>query len=340
MYQPLVSFCMSTYKRPDLLYNQLHCILEQTYPHFEIVISDNDTEQSGKQAVEKINDPRVKYFPNNANLGMVASFNASIGRSNGEFIVMITDDDPAYPHMLTDLVALLNQHPGYGVYGGCGDWMVENEFAAKTLHLPVGKTTHLLKTMQEDEVKLMPADQFAAAYLNGFFSTTFLLWSCLMVERSILLEIKGMPNYGSELLTDHAFVIAAGSKKGMAYQNKAMGGQVVHGDNFGYNIFKLRDKYIHTPQWFYDYLALQLNQRSDWQALVPKIWNFAGRSWVEYTLLVARANTGKDQKKELNKLIPEAFKNKNIHKWIYKFYLKYYFPSLFNILLSVKKIWK
>ncbi|MGJ7031686.1 glycosyltransferase family 2 protein [Niabella hirudinis] len=337
MEQPLISFCMSTYKRPDLLTEQLKGILRQTYPHFEIVISDNDTDRSGQAAAASVNDPRIRYFPNEINLGMVASFNASVQRSKGAFIVMITDDDPVYPHMLEDLVALMNAHPGFGVYGGCGDWLIENEFAAQTLALPVGVTSHLLSTMEENTVKTIPGKDFANAYLDGFFSGTFLLWSCLMVERSVMLQIKGMPDYGSELLTDHAFVIAAGSKKGMVFINKTMGGQVVHGNNFGYDIFRLEQKYIHTPQWFYNYLEGQLNNLEGWEGLKPKIWDFSGRSWVEYSLQIARAMKEPAQQKAFRKLLNKGFSNKNIRKWKYKFFIKYRYPGLFKFLLSLKK---
>jgi glycosyltransferase involved in cell wall biosynthesis len=43
-----VSFCISTFKRPEFLRVQLALLLRQTYPHFEIVISDNDPLETGR----------------------------------------------------------------------------------------------------------------------------------------------------------------------------------------------------------------------------------------------------------------------------------------------------
>src|SRR5688572_27167051 len=100
---PWVSFCMSTYKRPELLKKQIDCILNQKFTDFNIIISDNDPLGSGKIAVESFNDSRIDYAVNDSNLGMVKSFNKSISRSQSEFIVMITDDDPVYPEMLMEL---------------------------------------------------------------------------------------------------------------------------------------------------------------------------------------------------------------------------------------------
>src|ERR1044072_1080011 len=90
---PKVSFCFTTFKRHDYLQSTLQSVKNQTFPDFEVIVSDNDPEQSGKQIVESF-DARFKYFPNNENLGMKKSFNKSLERSSGEFIVMIADDDP------------------------------------------------------------------------------------------------------------------------------------------------------------------------------------------------------------------------------------------------------
>ena len=54
--------------------------------------------------VEVINDVRFKYFNNEKNLGMKKSFNRSLDRSSGEYIVMIADDDPVYPDMLESII--------------------------------------------------------------------------------------------------------------------------------------------------------------------------------------------------------------------------------------------
>lgn len=336
---PLISFCMSTYKRPDLLLKQLNTILLQTYKNFEIIVSDNDPEESAKSVVESINDCRVLYFSNEANLGMINSFNKSIERSNGEYIVMITDDDPAYPDLLRTLVMLTEKYPNYGVYSGCGDLIIENEFASKTMGEDVGKKSNLLKDLKNEEIHVISKADFAASYLDGFFSSTYLLWSCLMVRKDVLLAMKGIPNYGSELLGDHAYVIAAGSVDGLVFINKALGGQVIHGDNFGYNFFTLKDKYINTPSWFHGYLKSQLNARDDWGSLEKKIWSFTGRGWVEYSLFVYKNLKDKKERKEFFRAFRQAFSNKNIQKWKYKFYLKCYCKPLFNVLLNIKRLW-
>ncbi|MGH2563541.1 MAG: glycosyltransferase family 2 protein [Ginsengibacter sp.] len=98
-----VTFCMTTYKRPEFLRNQLRSLQQQTFTNFKIIISDNDVDASGQSVVQAINDPRISYACNEVNLGMVKSFNRSLAKADTEYVVMITDDDPVYPEMLQTL---------------------------------------------------------------------------------------------------------------------------------------------------------------------------------------------------------------------------------------------
>src|SRR5690242_19829824 len=112
IYKPWLSFCMSTYRRGPLLRNTLALMQQQRFSDFEVVISDNDPECSAQSVVAEFNDPRFRYFSNGTNLGMIGSFNKSIDRSRGEFVVPITDDDPAYPDMVQTLYDLHLKYPG------------------------------------------------------------------------------------------------------------------------------------------------------------------------------------------------------------------------------------
>src|SRR5438128_4067503 len=97
---PWVSFCMTTRRRPDFLLKTLRSIQRQTFQELEVIVSDNDTAGSAKAVVDGLNDPRFRYYRNEEDLGMNASFNRSLAKARGEFVVMITDDDPVYPEML------------------------------------------------------------------------------------------------------------------------------------------------------------------------------------------------------------------------------------------------
>src|SRR5262249_34873476 len=133
--RPYISFCMSTRCRPEFLSATLKSIQRQTFGDFEVIICDNDPAASGRSIVENLKDARFHYHCNGADLGMIQSFNNSLARAAGQFVVMITDDDPIYPEMLEVLRDLARTHPGFGAYSGGADVLQLNPRIARlTLH--------------------------------------------------------------------------------------------------------------------------------------------------------------------------------------------------------------
>ncbi|MEO6230448.1 MAG: glycosyltransferase family 2 protein [Ferruginibacter sp.] len=199
---------MSTFKRPVLLKAQLESILKQSFKNFEVVISDNDPEGSAEDVVKIIGDKRLKYFPNKVNLGMMKSFNKSIERSQSNYIIMITDDDPVVPEMLDKFYQVVNKYPDVGIYCGCSR---------------SGKSA--------EQVEHFNKSDFSFQILNPRL-TTNLLWSSCIIRKSILLEIGSVPDYGSPHLADHAMIALCGNKAGGVLINKMYSELTAHENNF------------------------------------------------------------------------------------------------------------
>lgn len=205
---PWVSFCMSTYKRPVFLKQQLQIILNQNFKDFEVVICDNDPECSARSVVSLFDDIRLKYHPNYENIGMIKSFNRSIGNSTAEYIVMITDDDPIVPDMLQIFHELIKKFPGYGIYSGCSR-----------------------KGKNENTIEIFDNENFLFQILNPEL-TTNLLWSSCVIKKSVLLSIGKIPDYGSPHLADHAMLALCGTVNGGLIINKMYSEIVSHENNF------------------------------------------------------------------------------------------------------------
>jgi glycosyltransferase involved in cell wall biosynthesis len=223
--RPWASFCMSTYKRPDLLGKQLSLLLNQTFTNFEIVISDNDPEGSAQNIIIEINDTRIKYFQNGNNIGMIGSFNKTIERSKGEFVVMVTDDDPIAPEFLSEMNDLVIQDKRFALYGG---------------FLFSGRRGY------GDKV-VIPAETFIEEILDPS-NTTWMLWSSCMIRREKLL-IDKIPEYGSPHLADHAMIALAGSHGGGLFLNKKFSNLTSHESNFSKFNF---ESYVQGCQGFYN----------------------------------------------------------------------------------------
>jgi glycosyltransferase involved in cell wall biosynthesis len=115
MTQPLVSICIPTYRRPELLERAIRSCLAQTYPHFEVLISDNSPDDTAGLMVKRFGDARICYHRNTSNLGPYENVNRLAAVAKGDYIKFLMDDDLLKPRCLELMVAALEQNPSAGL---------------------------------------------------------------------------------------------------------------------------------------------------------------------------------------------------------------------------------
>ena len=93
----LFPFAFTTYNRPEYLRRAVKSCLSQTYPHFEVFITDNSTNNESAAMAAKWTDPRVRYFKNDGNVGTAASMDRAVSLSGGKYIKFLMDDDLLKP---------------------------------------------------------------------------------------------------------------------------------------------------------------------------------------------------------------------------------------------------
>jgi glycosyltransferase involved in cell wall biosynthesis len=94
---PLISVVMPTFNRASLIIPAINSLLNQTYPHFELIIVDNKSSDNTQELIQGLHDERIKYIRINENKGEYWSTNYAISRSNGTFITWLHSDD-LLPH--------------------------------------------------------------------------------------------------------------------------------------------------------------------------------------------------------------------------------------------------
>jgi glycosyltransferase involved in cell wall biosynthesis len=331
---PWATFCMTTYKRPEFLKEQLQTILKQTFPSFHIIISDNDPEGSAERVVKNLNDPRISYYRNEENLGMVKSFNRSLHKAQSEYVVMITDDDPVYPDMLTILHELTIKYPGYGLYiGGC-DILCQNPTVAKTSRLKVG-TNSCLADLPIGTVRKYTGEEFPFAYFKGDIGG-HLLWSTGIVKREIALSIGGMPDFGAPYNTDFGYIVLSGAQSGAVLINTSLGCQVVHGANYGFTESQFEKLYI-TPEAFRKWVLARLPSKFNYNGLEKYMETFLARWVVEYAVSIHKfLKTNPGDKDEFRKFLKKTFGISYLKKWKYKYGLAVNFPGFFEFTVDMK----
>ena len=93
--KPLISVVMPTYNRPSTIVRAIKSALIQSYENIEIVITDNSSGDETKEIIEKTfpNNSKILYIKNPENLGAMKNVKNAIGHSNGEYCVILPDDD-------------------------------------------------------------------------------------------------------------------------------------------------------------------------------------------------------------------------------------------------------
>jgi glycosyltransferase involved in cell wall biosynthesis len=112
---PLVSICTPTYNRPDFLERAIRSCLSQTFQDFEIIVTDNSTNDLSEKMILRLNDPRIRYVKNEKNLGPCGNTNRATALATGKYIKFLMDDDLLKPQCLGKMVEALEKNPSAGV---------------------------------------------------------------------------------------------------------------------------------------------------------------------------------------------------------------------------------
>jgi glycosyltransferase involved in cell wall biosynthesis len=111
----LVSICIPTYNRPEYLRRAVASCLAQTYRDFEIIITDNSTNDESSRLAATWTDPRIHYYKNEGNLGATGSTERGMSLAKGKYIKVLMDDDLLKPRCLELMVKGMEANPSAGV---------------------------------------------------------------------------------------------------------------------------------------------------------------------------------------------------------------------------------
>lgn len=91
----LISIVIPVYNRKDIVSKSVDSALKQNYPNFEIIIVDNNsTDGTFEFLIEKYgNEPKIKLFQNNTNVGPVRNWIRGIEEARGDYVKLLFSDD-------------------------------------------------------------------------------------------------------------------------------------------------------------------------------------------------------------------------------------------------------
>ena len=128
----LVSVAIPAYRAADLIGEALASITAQTYPHWEIVVVEDGTDDGTAEMVdalaEKWGASRVRYHRHPSNRGLSATRNTAISLAKGKYIALLDHDDIWQPHHLSVMIQALENRQADLAYAqaaffeSCSEW--------------------------------------------------------------------------------------------------------------------------------------------------------------------------------------------------------------------------
>ena len=113
MVRPKVSIGLPVYNGENYLANALRRLLEQDFEDFELIVCDNASTDSTQDICRSFaeQDSRIRYFRNEANIGLAANHNRTFALARGEFFKWAAHDDDFPRRMLARFVEVLEEAP-------------------------------------------------------------------------------------------------------------------------------------------------------------------------------------------------------------------------------------
>ncbi len=102
--EPLVSVIIPTYNRPEYLKQAITSAVQQTYQNLEIIVSDNCSSENPQALVESFQDPRIKFWRHEQNIGMLGNQFHGFKIATGKYVASLHDDDMWNHDFLSKLV--------------------------------------------------------------------------------------------------------------------------------------------------------------------------------------------------------------------------------------------
>lgn len=113
MVNGLVSIIMPSWNTAKFIGESIQCVVNQTYPNWELLIVDDCSTDNTDKVVEPfLSDARIKYLKNKKNSGAALTRNRAIREANGEWIAFLDSDDLWAPEKLDKQVKFMQEH-GY-----------------------------------------------------------------------------------------------------------------------------------------------------------------------------------------------------------------------------------
>ncbi len=155
---PVVTVVIPAYNAAAFVCKAIDSVLQQTYPHVEIVVVDDESKDNTSEVVQPYVDRgQAKLVRHVKNKGLPGARNTAIRNGTGQYVAFLDADDLWLPNHLSEALAVLEQHADIDVVvfnfdivdmktgAKLGNWFHERRAAMARLQTkPIENDTQLI----------------------------------------------------------------------------------------------------------------------------------------------------------------------------------------------------
>jgi glycosyltransferase involved in cell wall biosynthesis len=104
------SVLLPTRNRLDLLRYAVETVRRQDYENWEVIISDNCSEEDIGGYVQSLREPRISYHRTESFIPVTDNWNRALEKSSGDYVIMLGDDDCLMKGFFSTISQLVEQH--------------------------------------------------------------------------------------------------------------------------------------------------------------------------------------------------------------------------------------
>lgn len=119
--QLLFTIATITYNSGKWVRQTIESILASTYENFELIISDDCSTDDTWEIIQQYNDPRIRAWRNERNMGEYPNRNKVLHAAKGKYILYVDGDDMLYKLSLGNLASYVTYFPEAGMVWGIED---------------------------------------------------------------------------------------------------------------------------------------------------------------------------------------------------------------------------
>lgn len=209
---PLVSIIIPVFnQRIDFLEECINSALRQSYPNFEIIISDNHSRQEVGRYLHSLQSERIFVVSPPAHLAILPHFNFASKFANGEFISFLSSDDLVEEDWLANLVPGFIEHSSaHFAFGEIGNVRFENSTQIDS-YFREGKMESGFYSQKDLFIKILPFGSDMSWFVGD------------LIRKSSFIEVNGFNEMPLNYAGDHGLFVRLIALGGCFYLNKMVG---------------------------------------------------------------------------------------------------------------------